>query len=67
LFQRVPILPGLTEAYFVSAIGEVESAISLVLLMFVKAKQQVNLRLGNSFLITLPSTSDTPKPETPTA
>lgn len=65
LFRRVPILSGLTEAYFVAMIGDVEAAVALVLLMFVKAKQQANARTGTASPVTLPSTSDISKPETP--
>jgi hypothetical protein len=64
LFQRVPILPGLTEAYFVSMIGNVEAAMNLVVLMFARVKQKADARTGAP-LIMLPSTSDAPKPELP--
>jgi hypothetical protein len=60
LFRRVPILPGLTEFYFMSMIGDIEAATNLVLLMYLKAKQQADERSGNAAPVTLPSTSDTP-------
>ena len=62
MFRRVPILPGLTEFYFMSMIGDVEAATNLVYLMFAKAKQQAEARSGNAAPVTLPSTSDTPRP-----
>lgn len=38
LFVRVPILPGLTEFFFMSMIGRVEAAMNLVFLTYAKAK-----------------------------
>ena len=66
LFRRVPILPSLTEFYFLAVIGDVEAAVNLVVLMFRKAKQRADARTGGvDAQVTLPSTSDTPVLEPP--
>lgn len=67
LFRRVPILPGLTEFYFISMIGDIEAAINLVSLMFLKAKEKSDTRIGSTNPVMLPSASDVPRLEPPTA
>jgi hypothetical protein len=61
VFRRVPIYPNLTEFAFISMIGDVEAAMHLVMLVFLKARFQKDKQLWR---IT-PSASGTPMLEPP--
>jgi hypothetical protein len=61
IFRRVPIYPTLTEFAFMAMIGDVEAAMNLVYVMFLKVKQKKDASS------TLPSASDTPIPALPRA
>lgn len=65
IFRRIPILPGLNEYIFVSAIAEVEAAMNLVGIIFINAKTKAEERAGKVPSISLPSTSDSPTPALP--
>lgn len=56
IFRRVPIYPTLTEFAFIAMIGDVEAAMNLVFVIFLKAQQKKDSST------TLPSASDTPMP-----